>query len=118
MKMAGLAIAMLLFVSIDSNSSVPPKHHYNILNLSIKDFLQLTPQQFYKLTGYRMKFKDRVKLAFLKLSMKKAIKKNRDMTVKEFLGSKKEPGAFGAVALVLGAILLVMFVLFMVLYKP
>ena len=118
MKLAGLSIIMFFFVSIKSEAITPHNNTSNFLDLPLRDFIQLTPQQFFKMTGNRMKLKDKVQFAVLKLSMKKAMRKNRDMTVKEFLATKKNPAAIGGIFLALGAILLVMFVLFMVLYKP
>jgi hypothetical protein len=118
MKIPGLALMMFLFVSIHSKGTAPRKHINNFLDLPLRDFIQLSPQEFYTVTGQKMKLKDKLQFAVVKLAMKKAIRKNRDMTVREFLSSKKNPGAIGGVFLVLGAIVLVMFVLFMVLYKP
>ena len=59
----------------------------------------------------------KVGLVLLKRSMKKAIRKNHSITVGEFLASKKDPGAFGAIGILLAVVVLVAFILFVSLFQ-
>jgi hypothetical protein len=59
--------------------------------ISVKDFIRLTPASYKEITGKKMRFKERVGLAFGKKSLKKMI--NKDGTVN--MEKMKRRGLFG-----------------------
>ena len=117
MKKLLLFVAPILMV-LQTSAAVRPAHVTLANDLRLSEFLKLTYYDLYKLTGQKLTLKQKILFGFTKLAMKKAMKKNKDMTVKEFMVMKKKEPILGTIFLALGAIILVMFVLFMVLYKP
>ncbi len=86
------------------------------LPLKVIEFIKLTTDDLEKLTGRKMNLRERMDFSLLKMRMKKAAKKNPDISVLEFNTRLKRKSAGGIVlAVILGAVLL-SFVLFLMLY--
>ena len=82
------------------------------------EFIRLTNKDYQKLTGHKLNLKEKLQFHLLKRSMKKAMKKDKEMTVRQFFGEKqKDPTLLGGIALAIGAIILLVYVLFLVFYK-
>ena len=89
---------------------------HELPNIRVAEFLAFSAMDLEKLTGRKMNLSERISFVKLKSKMKKAVKKNPDLTVHEYIHSGKRASA-GAVILylLLGAVLL-LFVLFLALY--
>lgn len=58
--------------------------------LTIGAFVRLSAREFRELTGVRLTLKDQVSFTVLKWKMKKAAKKNPEMTVSQYMASEKK----------------------------
>jgi hypothetical protein len=90
---------------------------YKWEDIKVAEFLKLNHHDYERLVGHKLLLKHKLGFHLLKLSMKKAVKKKKDITMKEYMMVKKDPGILGGVMLgVLGLILFVFF-LFLIFYK-
>jgi hypothetical protein len=107
-----------LFFAVESKATVCPNKLPDFKNFHLSDVIALKAHNVYGLTGYKMNLRERIGFSLLKRSMKRSMHKKGDMSFREFISSrKKDPGVLGGVALIIGGIILLIFFLFVILYK-
>jgi len=78
-------------------------------DMKLKDLLSLNAKEYGQLTGKKMSLKEKLAYTLLKGKMKKALKKNPDMTTVEFMDSL---GAMNTAAwIILGVVVLALLLL-------
>lgn len=83
----------------------PPVDSWEQIKLA--EFVKLSPKAFSRLTGKKMNITERAAFGLMKLKMKRAMKNNPELTVKDFMASyKKMKTWLLVVIIVLGAFLL------------
>ena len=87
-----------------------------LVDLSVAEFLLLSPKELETRTGRKLSFSEKISLKMIKAQMKKAARKQPDLTVAEFLRSRKNKSAGSAILYILLGAVLVFFVLFLMLY--
>lgn len=59
-------------------------------NIKLSEFVNLSARDFRKLSGEKMNVLERISFPFMKMKMKKEIKKNPDLTVGQYLETSKK----------------------------
>jgi hypothetical protein len=59
-------------------------------NLKASEFVMLSAKDFSKITGKKLSLKDRIAFSVMKIKMKHAIKKNKNLTMGEYLATSKK----------------------------
>jgi hypothetical protein len=108
---------ILLFTTVRSQASISDHPGTKLDDIPLKKFIALTPHDLFVFTGHRLSLKEKIKFSLFKLSIKKQLKKNPDLTVKEVITHKDEPGALGVIGILLLGIILVGFILFVALFQ-
>ena len=78
--------------------------------LKIGKLVRLSPYQFAELTGKKMNLWDRISFDLLKIKMKHDLKKDPNLTLKDFYGSKRKKrlGTGWIILIIVGSILLLL----------
>ena len=82
--------------------------------MKVIEFLKLSTQELEERSGYKVKRGEKIPLRVLKSKMRKAARKNPDITVAEFFSTQKSAGS--VVLWVLLGGLLLFFILFLMLF--
>lgn len=91
---------------------VPGPSASQLLNMPLRVFLRLSAKDYCRMTGQKLTLKQKLSFGFLKLKMKMADKKNKDMTVGQFMEpEKKKLGAGWIILIVLGGILIILLII-------
>jgi hypothetical protein len=107
------------FFSTTGAAITPPsliRPPIQIIDLSVAEFLRISPREIEKLTGKKLSPGEKISLKILKAKMKKAARNEPGLSVREFLRSTKRKSAGTAILYILLGALLVFFVLFLVLF--
>jgi hypothetical protein len=81
--------------------------------LLVKDVVQLSVKDYCRVTGKTLTVKERVVFKMMQLKMKKALKKNPDLTVGMFLASQQKLDAVWIVLIIALGLILLLFVVFL-----
>ena len=107
-----------LFFAVESKATVSSHKLPDFKNFHLSDVVAMNAHDVFRLTGHKMNLRERIGFSLLKSSMRRCLHKKGDMSFREFISSrKKDPGVLGGVALVIGGIILLIFLLFVILYK-
>lgn len=106
-----------LLFAVESKATVSNNKIPNLNSLYLSDVIRLSPHDIYKLTGHKMSLREKIAFSLSKHSMKKVLHKHGNLSFREFMSLKKDPGVLGGIFMVIGAIVLFVFLLFLVFYK-
>lgn len=83
-----------------------------VANIPLREFIRLKPREMAALAGQPLTAKNRIAFELLKPSMKKAIRKNPDITLGEYMDNKKKMKTWVKVLLIVGGILFLALLIF------
>jgi uncharacterized ion transporter superfamily protein YfcC len=66
---------------------------FDISKLSAVQVLSFTPSNYFEITGKKMSFKEKTALKLLQRNLKKAIRKNPDISMESFLSNQQKSNA-------------------------
>lgn len=111
-----LPLLMFSCLSIATRAAVINSPTFNS-DLPLRELIKLSPRSYSKATGQNMNLKERLTFRLLKSSMKKAIRKNQHVTLREFLASKRKTDLGSSILIILLLVLLMGFVLFVITFQ-
>src|SRR5690349_24984046 len=104
MKRIMLFCCLMTFANLNkvNASFVPPNsiaHKATWENLKASKFVKFSPKELEAITGKKMSLTERISFSFTKMKMRKSLKKNPDLTVKEYYSSSKKLGTGWIIAI-------------------
>jgi hypothetical protein len=99
------------------NSTPNPERYEAIKYLKISELVNLSAKQFSELTGKKMNTWDKLSFKIMKIKIKHDLKKNPNLTLKDYYGSSaKRLGTGWWILIGVGTLLLLLLVGFMIAY--
>ncbi|MFZ9387500.1 MAG: hypothetical protein ACO25B_06425 [Chitinophagaceae bacterium] len=121
--LAFLLAGMLLHTSnagaLSTTPATAPVLPEAVMKMKAVNFIKLNIRDFSKISGKKITLKERLTFSILKANLKKAVKKNPDMLVGDYLAGGAKKISTGAwIAIISGVILITIWILATVPYGP
>jgi hypothetical protein len=107
-------IAFSNFNNVHASFLLPDStvHRETLKNLKVSEFVKLSSKELETITGKKFGLIDKISFSFTKMKMKKAIRRNPNLTVKEYFASSKKLGTGWIIVIsAIGGILLFMVII-------
>lgn len=98
------------------NSTPNPERYEAIKYFKISELVNLSAKQFCQLTGKKMNTWHKLSFKLMKIKMKHDLKKTPNLMLKDYYGSAKRLGTGWWILIGVGALLLLLFVGFIIAY--
>lgn len=107
---------MLPFVFTDVNAALPCNLDSVIApaflnNIKLSAVIHLPASAFYKVSGRKPSFKEKLAFPLLKMDMKKAVARDRNVTVGQYLTAHKKLTAGQSMLIILGALIVILLII-------
>lgn len=108
------------FASSIHKSTRKSERYEQVKYLKISELVNLSAKQFSELSGKKMNMLEKVSFGIMKIKMKHDLKKNPNLTLKDYYssGSKKRLGTGWWILIGVAALLLLVVILFITSYAP
>lgn len=96
--------------SVVTNVPAPVVYPEAWKNLKLSEFIKLTPKNYTDISGKKMTVKERIAFSVIKMKMKRAIKKDQNLTVSEFLAAPGKISTGILILLIVGIIAIIILI--------